>query len=382
MKRLITRVLPVVAALIALAVVPALAAKTAHLAKLNVVEDVSAGDGCRLDLSIKNRAGLDDVTMIAKDHEVRLTLPRTYVHPPSRTFGELGPCFGATLVKQIDPKTVRVQIKIKQGNPGDAVLSQSDDGLRLTLGSAPIAAAVEATEPAAEDIEDIPDEAKVDLAAIFGAALPTPAEQEAATGEAQPAEPEPAAADAPALLPEVGEGGFSMTGAATKMAVALCLSMALLMGLVAAAKRWKIPARLQAGRGGHIRVVQTGMLDMKRRIAVVDVAGELIVVALAGNQVTMLTKIESDAARRRLLGQAEPEAEPVEEQTETIGAEPIEPHSFGRDRQNTPAAEVEPATSFGAKLRAYSRHAPKESAVAGHDTLQAIADRVKELKRL
>jgi hypothetical protein len=125
-----------------------------------------------------------------------------------------------------------------------------------------------------------------------------------------------------------------------------------------------------------IRVVQTGLLDMKRRIAVVDVAGELIVVALTNQGVTMLTKIESDAARRRLLGETEnPSAISPPAAVEPMSFE----MNFGQTADDRP---IMPSSAFGAKLRAYTRHAPKESAAAGHETLKAIAERVKGLKRL
>jgi flagellar biogenesis protein FliO len=349
-----------------------------RLAKLNFIDSVVvAADGCGLDFGVNNRAGLDDAKSSVKGDEISVTFPRTYIHPANQRFKTLdSKCFKSAVVAQIDPHTVRAKLRFRKEFQGSraSTVSATGNGLSLRLNAwVPVPPA----EPVAENSEpaDIPEEAKVDLAAIF--AQPEPL--------ADTAGPEPvvAAAD-PVADTLLDRHEFGVSGAVVKMIVALCISLAALLALAALAKRFKLPTRLQGGRTGAIRVVQTGMIDMKRRIAVVDVAGELIVVALSGGGVTMLTKIESDEARRRLLGEtASPQTEP--EETVFTGPEPIEPQSFGHEKIETAAStrnERDSAAAFSAKLRAYTRHAPKESAAAGHDTLQGIAERVKGLKRL
>ena len=156
----------------------------------------------------------------------------------------------------------------------------------------------------------------------------------------------------------------------TKVVVALCVTLGVMFLLVALAKRLRLPARVGGGKSGMIRVVQTAMLDLKHRVAVVDVAGELLVVALAGNDVTMLTKIESDEARRRILQLDQPEKPAPQKEPAFI------------QRAVAPELPVQTDTAFAQTLKAQPRRASNDWEVADNGTLKAIAERVKDLKRL
>ncbi|NLH50062.1 MAG: flagellar biosynthetic protein FliO [Myxococcales bacterium] len=358
-------------------------AEPVQLQKMNLVEkmQVPAGAACAIDLAIKDRAGFADATIGIKGKEVSLVLPRTYTHPPVLQFNKLdSKCFEKAVVAQIDNQTVRAVLFLKEGYNGDTTPSFAigENLIHIALGAKPLPAAepivlptMATPEPAAENV---PPEAKIDWAAILAApptATPTPAAEPAATPA--PEKPAPAAAAAAATAtPAPDEIGWSK--AVIKMIAALAGGLAAILILAGLAKRFKLPARLTGGRSGLIRVVQTGMLDMKRRVAVVDVAGELLVVALANNQVTMLAKIENETARRRLLGD---EAAPRDNAT----ADLTEPAFFEAGPEIVKTMGTA-ANDFSAKLRAYTRHAPQESAVAGHDTLNSIVEKVKKLKRL
>ncbi|MDP8221957.1 MAG: flagellar biosynthetic protein FliO [Candidatus Lernaella stagnicola] len=355
------------------------AAELSYLMKMNFVVGVApSGDACSLKFDVKNRAGLDGASVITKGRELHITFPVSYTHPPVRQFNKLeSKCFQQVAMAQINKKTVRAVARLRDQYKGttDAHVIVQGDTVAVKMGLAPAVAAppvVAKLSPPPKN--DIPEEAKVDLAAIFGDVAP---KDKPAVDSPKPAakQTEPAAAEAEQ------EAGFGISEAVIKMIVALCVTLALLVGLAALARRFKLPARLQGGKHGKIRVVQTGMIDMKRRIVVVDVAGELIVVALTSSGVTMLTKIESEQARRRLLGEPEPETAECEHEG-FMGPKPIEPASFGRETETAPDSLSDAAATFSAKLRAYSRHVPTESTAAGHDTLRSIAERVKGLKRL
>jgi flagellar biogenesis protein FliO len=337
------------------------AVEPAELLRMNLLDNIT-GDpdhGCALTMAIRDRAGLSDATVETKGREVHITLPRAFIHPPMRAFGSLGgnACFARAVAAQVDKHTVRVVASLRDAYKGETVFHLKHDGdqLRVVLGEAP---------PAPAKAENPPPEAKIDLAALLASTSPP------ATPETPPAAaPSPPAEQRAAAPPPAAD--FDWTAAGLKMGAALAVTLGAVFLMAGLAKRLRLPARLTGGRGGTIRVVQSAMLDMKHRVAVVDVAGELIVVAIAGGNVTMLTKIESDEARRRLLG------EPDEAGARAPAPAPEAAFAFGE-----PAGREIPATDFGARLRAYTRHASKESAVAGQETLQAIADRVKGLKRL
>jgi len=416
MPRQITRLLLILLAVVVAA--PAGAAESAALRKLNLLENLTVPDNDPFGLLavVNNRAGLEKAGVYRQGAEVWLDLPQTYVRPGKRYFNDLNsPCFKRATAIQMTKNMVRVVLV-----PGPECKDQLEpklrvDGektVRLTMKDFPVAApqsAIEELALQAFKTEQTPEaqENEKKLKAI----LEEEKEREQVAAAA-PAKMDEKAADLTAgIIASETKPAAGWSAAAVKMAVALCSVLAAIFFLVYLAKRFRLPNRLTGGQLGQIRVIQTGMLDLKRRVAVVDVAGELIVVALTKDSVTMLTKLESAEARRRLLGgDAGEPADP----TSFHKPEAVEPGAFyhqtgahgganeewaarlvdERKNENRSGeiriaeaaawdAPVERRTeSFNSKLRAYTRHAPSESAAAGHETLQAIAKRVKDLKRL
>jgi len=54
------------------------------------------------------------------------------------------------------------------------------------------------------------------------------------------------------------------------------------------------------GKGKLIKVLDRGYVDVKKSIAVVDVAGEVLVLGVSGDNITLLTKLESEKAHEKL----------------------------------------------------------------------------------
>jgi len=69
------------------------------------------------------------------------------------------------------------------------------------------------------------------------------------------------------------------------------------------------------GRGRRsanpVRVVSTTFLGNKRNLAVVDVAGELILIGITPTRISMLTKVESPEAASKIMGQAKAASRPI-----------------------------------------------------------------------
>lgn len=389
---------------------PAGATEAGALRKLNILETLTVpeDDPFGLLVTVNNRAGLEKASVIRQGDEVWFDLPQTYVRPGRRYFNHLkSQCFKRATAIQMTKDMVRVVLI-----PRPEFLDRLDPKMRLddektvrlAMNGFPPAQpkpAGEALAIAAVKTEATPElqENEKKLKAILEA------EKERQQAETEAA-PDAAEAEAQAVVAATDTAPAERWSAATvKMAVALCSVLAGIFFLVYLAKRFRLPSRLTGGQMGQIRVVQTGMLDLKRRLAVVDVAGELIVVALTKDGVTMLTKLESAEARRRLLGEGgEPAAAASFHRPEAVepGAFYHQPTDGSGESRATQTSDgwgsadeariAEPATwetpvdrkneSFNSKLRAYTRHAPSESAAAGHETLQAIAMRVKGLKRL
>ncbi len=85
--------------------------------------------------------------------------------------------------------------------------------------------------------------------------------------------------------------------------VKMISSLALVLGLFLVGAyflRERLMKRGTKGKGSLIRVLERGYVDIKKSVAIVDIAGEVIVLGTSGEGVTMLTKIENEEALARL----------------------------------------------------------------------------------
>lgn len=95
-----------------------------------------------------------------------------------------------------------------------------------------------------------------------------------------------------------------------KMISALAVVLGLMIGAAWCLK--KVGARTGMGipDGQLIRVVSSSYIGPKNSIVIIDVLGELLVVGISGNQMTLLTSI-SDEGRLDKLREMRPAATPV-----------------------------------------------------------------------
>ncbi|MBI2132502.1 MAG: flagellar biosynthetic protein FliO, partial [Candidatus Tectomicrobia bacterium] len=117
-----------------------------------------------------------------------------------------------------------------------------------------------------------------------------------------PNEAEAAPARSKLLTPaDLGAGAPSLTGLMVQMAAALGGLLALLLGGLAAFKKWGAGAADRLGAGGKVvRTLHRVYLAPKQSIALVEVAGEILVIGVSGQSISMLTKIENQAALAKL----------------------------------------------------------------------------------
>ncbi len=353
------------------------AAEPVMLKSMNFIENVEAlpDQPCAFVVQAQNRAGYDSAKVYRKGDEVHVNLYNTYVHPPVRLFKKLdNACAKQVAVHQINKQFVKMIITLTPGYDATKTPSftETASGLEVYVGDKPTPVAAPSDPTAGQLPAPIPEEARIDLAALLA-----PEADAEKNDEAKAEESAPVAAAAPLA----GGGGVDWSDAIVKVIVALSVTLALVFILFGLAKKFRLPGRIGGGKQGLIRVVQTAMIDLKHRIAVVDVAGELIVVALAGNEMKMLTKIESPEARERLLGTVPVEPTPKSEPA-FVAAPKM---SFAEDVAEPEPESVEPvaaAENFDRHLQNYVRHNPSEHTVVEHRTLRSISERVKELKRL
>ena len=105
-----------------------------------------------------------------------------------------------------------------------------------------------------------------------------------------------------------GEGGLSnnspdITASIFKMVLALGIVLSLLFAAVFLFKKFFGGKIGLAGKGQQIRVITSTYLGPRKSIAVVDVAGERIVVGVTPTHITMLTRLRNDDEFKDLLNE-------------------------------------------------------------------------------
>ena len=105
-----------------------------------------------------------------------------------------------------------------------------------------------------------------------------------------------------------GEGGLSnnspdITASIFKMVLALGIVLSLLFAAVFLFKKFFGGKIGLAGKGQQIRVITSTYLGPRKSIAVVDVAGERIVVGVTPTHITMLTRLRNDDEFKDILNE-------------------------------------------------------------------------------
>ena len=127
--------------------------------------------------------------------------------------------------------------------------------------------------------------------ALVKAAAPfRPGEAEAAPAKSEPLKPS-----------DLGAGAPDLSALLLQMGAALGGMLALLLAGLAAFKKWGARAAGRLGAGGKVvRTLHRVYLAPKQSIAIVEVAGEILVIGISGQSIAMLTKVENQAALAKL----------------------------------------------------------------------------------
>lgn len=92
----------------------------------------------------------------------------------------------------------------------------------------------------------------------------------------------------------------SLTAMAAKMMGALALVVGLVLALAWVAQKYMGKFNTAFGSSGVVKVLTTSSIGVKKQISVVDVAGEIIVLGISGDSITMLTTIDNMESADRL----------------------------------------------------------------------------------
>lgn len=357
MKRLLILILSAFMTLILAKPVHA-GANISKLVRLDGITTESGGEGERVEVKFA-KAWNHKPRPTFYPKSIQMDVEGAYITPAKREFKLKSKLFTNATLAQVAPNTVRVRLFMK-ADPRDysGNWSGSVSGSTMSLiidkhsvadeeekSAATVKEKVTAAVPSKEtlSVKTSADEVleKVGIAAATGdnenAALEkvTPGLDKAKVADAQPASEKPASqpgADVqrsfgflakPAVAAEktgaytTTQGNAapknflnyeepkapeapSMSGMVIKMISSLALVLALVFALSWIAKRYMGKFGGAFGGSSVVKILATGSIGMKKQIAVVDVAGEVIVVGISGDNITMLTTIEDQETADRL----------------------------------------------------------------------------------
>lgn len=300
-------------------------ARPAELARLNNINIATAVDNTKIELTFNGKPGPEKVQY--RDDFVQVEFPETYTDPAKQWLNVEDGIVKNLFVYQFDANTVRVRlftydgavhlkgrIRISRGNNG--LIIRYEQKAAVVNKKPPVTAKLKAKNELKKSI--VPP-VEIQLPETTGS-VSAPAETESPAGSADaahdaaenhvesPAEPLPAepgallhtpenlpvkqdaGEDKPALLKE--PPGF--TGSIIKMVTALGIVLSLLFAVVYFVKKYLGKKIGLGGQEQKIRVVTSTYLGPKKSIALVEVAGEKIVVGITATNISMLTKVGRD----------------------------------------------------------------------------------------
>ncbi len=301
-------------------------AKPANLAMLSDINIATSVDNTKIKLKFDGKPGREKI--LYQNDFVQIEFPETYTDPAKQWLKVEDDIVNNIFVYQFDTNTVRVRLFTKDKAVtmrGRVSISKVDNGLMISYGHKPAVAAKKI--PVAAKVTSKPEVKKSSNAAPVEIELPETAEK-----VSPPAEPDSIAgneevadhvnenhSDVPSeqLSEEAGTGPHTaedlpvkqdtgeakavllndppgFTGSVIKMVTALGIVLAFLFAVAYLVKKYLGKKIGFAGQEEKIKVVTSTYLGPKKSIALVEVAGEKIVVGVTATHISMLTKIGKD----------------------------------------------------------------------------------------
>jgi len=307
-------------------------AQTANLAMLNDINIATSVDSTKIEIKFDVMPG--DEKILYRDEYVQIEFPETYTDPPKQWLKVEDEIVKNIFVYQFDENTVRVRL-FTYGNAVNMRerigISRENNGVIISYDQEPAVANKKVTVAAKVKAKK---EFKKSNAAPVEINLPLTAEKvsppqqsDSITGSEKAAQyvienndeplseqmPAEAVADLnkPESLPvkqDTEEGvsvlvkdppGFS--GSVIKMVMALGIVLSLLFAVVYLVKKYLGNKIGLAGQEQKIRVLTSTYLGPKKSIALVEVAGEKIVVGVTATHISMLTKVGKEKGFEEVL---------------------------------------------------------------------------------
>lgn len=280
-------------------------AKPANLAMLNDINIATSADNTEIEFKFDVKPG--DEKILYRDDFVQIEFPRTYTDPPKQWLKVEDEFVKNIFVYQFDANTVRVRLFTygKAINMRNRIsIGKADSGLMISYGQSPSVVnkktppvevnlpKVVKIVPPPEQIDSIDgsDEAAPEVTENQDEVLGGQSSEEAGKDLIK-AESLPLKQDAEEEKTALMKDPPGFTGSVIKMVTALGIVLSILFAIVYLAKKYLGNRIGLTGQEQKIRVVTSTYLGPKKSIALVEVAGEKIVVGVTATTISMLTKI-------------------------------------------------------------------------------------------
>ncbi len=354
----------------------------AVLKDMNFIRDVKVThtqSGAVVDLSMDLAHDASDIEQWRQgsSREIRFRMPRTWVDPPTRNFRQSdSDMLRLVKVYQLNSSTAVVSLFLSAGIDSDDVrvkTNLADGRIRFIMDAGQSAAAA----PLAEEDRIGPP---IDLDKVFGEAKMEKPEKGLVDDDSKTADASELKDTLLAGAPNgvIGSGVPNLGLSLVKTVSALAAVIALIFILAAVGKRFlkDSPIFTGAPKGQMVKLLSSTPIDAKKRVAVLDVAGEIIVVGVGENQINMLMKIDDPQTIERIKGSPDNKS-----LTPNIAADKVKQDGESGNCDNVFHKE------FNQRISVLKAAVGTESAYdmpreAGYGALQAIRDKMAGMKKL
>ena len=350
---------------------------------------------------------------------VQIDFLLTYVDPPKRYFPVYAGPVSQVYVSQFDPELMRVRVMLLKENavrPGDLRMERNGRFLNLYIRSRPanrpdealdrlLERAVAKTSHQSEKArEDAPPASLAAVEKVLSrveagkTAASKPENRRRASKSRTPLElrdgkragkqtagnPSPSTATRKTTRTPGGEsptpGEDGLWGSALRMIATLAFVVGLMFLLFHGFKKYVLKQGMFGAGNQPIRVLSTGFLGPKKSIALVEVAGKVLVLGVANEHISLLSSLENPEEVDRLLrGGRENRKETVKESnngTSVRTAPPAPSNSRGgvdvytRRARPAPRPASQESDAFAEVVREFAQGTPKPRMSA--DTLRRL----------
>lgn len=327
------------------------------------------------------------------EKSIQIDFPKAYLHPARRKFQINDELIQEVLAYQFSENIVRVRLVLARSEYDlDKNFTIKNEGSKVVFflkkySSDPLERLLQTSVPAAEPEKISKTEEKHDLVTTTSklaqegkedfsgsVSLPSALFESLNAPAAEPDLKKNEKSEKPIELSS-GENAPDLFSASVKIYGMLFVVLALIFGIFYFVKNYLFQGNWMLSKEKLIDVIATNHIGAKKAISLVDVAGELLVIGVSNNQISMLTRVEDSEVIRKLR-----DHKARFQKTSPLGGFKF-PFAFKKKNNTTSKPELD----FSDQLRKFSSDAPEpEFSETGHsaaDVTRLIQQKLEKVKK-